>query len=87
MEISTVVNGNRCKTNNTNIIPNGIYCYTIINGKRERCPYWSLSESHEYQNNGYCSYLQQGDWDNKCGGLLWDSIKECNINNFLECDE
>lgn len=35
------------------------------------------------QENGYCSYLQKGDWDLSLG-LLWDQVKECGINEEPE---
>ena len=56
-------------------IPKGFYCYDT-NGV---CPYWSLNKNKPHQENGYCSYLEQGDWDEHLG-LLWDQVKECNIN-------
>lgn len=40
-------------------IPRGFYCYD----DKGNCPYWSLDSSHEYQENGYCAYLDKGDWD------------------------
>lgn len=56
-------------------IPKGIYCYD----KNGLCPYWSLNHDSEYQNNGYCAYMDIGDW-NLDFGLLWDQVKECHIN-------
>ena len=88
----------------TSVIPNGIYCYDE-NGK---CPYWDLREDKPYQRNGYCSFMEKGDWDfnatreyksdqtgetqtaDEIGlpfSLLWDSCKECGINNEIEEDE
>ena len=82
----------------------GIYCYDE-NGK---CPYWDLREDKPYQRNGYCSFMEKGDWDfnatreyksdqtgetqtaDEIGlpfSLLWDSCKECGINNEIEEDE
>lgn len=87
-------------------IPLGIYCYeglgveqnedgkTVL--KTKRCPYWSINEDHEYQDNGYCSYLELGDWmdepintytNTRTGekrhiGLLWDQVKACGINDY-----
>ena len=57
-------------------IPKGIYCYD----KNGLCPHWSLNESREKQNNGYCAFLKKGDWDMKGFSLLWDQCKECGIN-------
>ena len=44
-------------------IPWGLYCYDWRRGKRKYCPYHSIDESREYQENGYCSYLEMGDWE------------------------
>jgi len=27
------------------------------------CPYWSIRKDKPYQFNGYCSYLEKGDWE------------------------
>lgn len=64
------------------LIPPGIYCYTYIidkSGKSTQytCPYWSIREDHDSQCNGYCSYLEIGDWEDGEFGLLWDQIKLC----------
>jgi len=70
------------------VIPKGPYCYTINriehtdNGAiihENICPYWSLDETKERQNNGCCSFLGITDADD--GGLLWDQVKECGIND------
>lgn len=55
-------------------IPAGVYCYDE-NGV---CPYWTLQVDKPYQENGYCHFLQKGDWE-LMGGLLWDQCKECSI--------
>ena len=57
-------------------IPTGIYCYDE-NGK---CPYWSIKEDKPTQLNGYCEYLKKGDWEFEYTSLLWDQVKECNVN-------
>lgn len=41
------------------VIPKGFYCHTA----REVCPYWSMNPNKPKQENGYCAYLKQGDWD------------------------
>ena len=80
------------------LIPKGIYCYD----ENGRCPYWSMDENRPEQENGYCSFLEKGDWDfnNESEavnvatgeiveipfpvGLLWDSVKECDINDYTD---
>ena len=64
-------------------IPPGPYCYRYARG-RGKCPWWSLNEDKPYQENGYCAYLEAGDWEH--GGLLWDQVKECGINEDEEND-
>lgn len=44
-------------------IPRGDYCYRLVNGKRDYCPFYSVDLWHSGQENGYCSYLRKGDWD------------------------
>lgn len=69
------------------VIPEGLYCYNE-NGV---CPYWSLREDKPHQRNGYCSFLEQGDWEftsedypedhpfQTAMSLLWDQVKECGL--------
>jgi hypothetical protein len=47
------------------VIPEGLYCYTLQDDKEILCPYWGLDTKHlDYaQENGYCKYLEKGDWD------------------------
>lgn len=71
------------------VIPHGHYCYSILEEPNESNnwklkiktrPYWSLREDKEEGDNGYCSFLESGDWESPSGGLLWDQVKECGIN-------
>ena len=72
----------------TSVIPKGNYCYSRgENGEFNPCPYWSINKSEPYQDNGYCSYLGVGDWESPYGGLTWDQVKSCGINDDLEDDE
>lgn len=41
------------------LIPKGYYCYD----EKGICPYWSLNKNKPYQQNGYCSFLEKGDWN------------------------
>lgn len=69
----------------TSVIPLGLYCYSRDDeGKRKACPYWSIDPTHEKQDNGYCSYLEKGDWSSLGWGLLWDQVKECEVNEDWE---
>ena len=67
----------------TSVIPEGMYCYSRRHKNEERCPYWSMDETHEYQDNGYCSYMEMGDWESEYLTLLWDQVKECGINDDI----
>ena len=61
-----------------NLIPEGTYCY---NGNYT-CPFWGMIKTHPSYENGYCSFIDKGDWET--GGLLWDQCKECGINENIE---
>lgn len=74
------------------VIPAGLYCYD----KNGVCPYWSLREDKPKQRNGYCSFLERGDWEvtdpelpedhpiQTAHSLLWDQVKECGVNRDLD---
>jgi hypothetical protein len=64
----------------SNKIPKGIYCHGAT--RDDVCPYWSINLSKPTQENGYCSFLERGDWEDSSGlSLLWDQVKECGIND------
>ena len=73
------------------LIPSGHYCYRIIDwGKREFqiCPFHYTVPTRPYQCNGYCGYLDHGDWEDDWPGfLLWDWVKECGVKAWDEEDE
>lgn len=70
------------------VIPEGVYCYTIVNGKRVNCPYWGRDSSRPQQESGFCTFLNERDWDDIPGiPLLWDQVKSCNINNNKDWEE
>ena len=56
---------------NKKLIPkNKCYCYNYLkpmkNGRYKvmgLCPYWSIRKGKPKQNNGYCAYLEKGDWE------------------------
>lgn len=68
-------------------IPKGPYCYTtdgIFKGttlKIKICPYWDKVKNAPEQENGYCHYLDEGDFDDGPCFLLWDQVKECGVND------
>jgi len=53
------------------VIPEGVYC---IN-----CPYLDRAENKENQDNGFCWFMEEGDWQIDGLSLLWDGCKECGI--------
>lgn len=67
-------------------IPKGKYCYESFsddeNGKvlNQLCPFWDIRTNRRKQENGYCHYLQMGDWESGDFTLLWDQCKECRVN-------
>lgn len=78
------------------VIPEGCYCYNHIrkSGRYREdglpildvdvCPYWDMDENRPSQMNGYCWFLEQGDWEEGAGGLLWDQCKSCGLNDQYE---
>lgn len=69
------------------LIPEGLYCYNIVECissdggvviKEKPCPYWMMHSDKRMQENGYCEFLNRGDWE-VGAGLLWDKVKECGI--------
>jgi hypothetical protein len=73
------------------VIPKGIYCYD----ENGHCPYHSIDKTRPNQENGYCSFLGYGDWEvdlppgwpeevKSAASLIWDSCKECGINDDIE---
>jgi len=64
-------------------IPQGIYCYNSEDGGL--CPYWAIQEDKPHQENGFCHFLNKGDWEFAHNSLIWDGCKECNI--FTEINE
>ena len=85
----------------TSVIPKGCYCYhsmKISNRKTkdglpifetEICPYWDTDETKPNQSDGYCWYMECGDWEEDGTFLLWDQVKECGENepDYDPCEE
>jgi hypothetical protein len=61
-------------------IPDGIYCYNNFS----KCPFWDMNKDMPHQNSGYCHYLKEGDWYEDGTMLLWDQVKECDINDDID---
>lgn len=72
-------------------IPYGFYCYFGTRGPGDpnykRCAFWDYDPTKHEQENGYCYFLGEGDWECDGIGLLWDQCKECGINESFEEDE
>jgi hypothetical protein len=73
------------------VIPPGPYCYRTVSGWKQHedglpyfetapCPYWAVDRNRPHQENGYCAFLREGDWNDPTGfSLLWDQVKSCGI--------
>lgn len=61
------------------LIPRGAYCYTSEGDTLKHCPFWNKIVDFPSQDNGYCHYMKEGDWQRGLG-LLWDSCKCCGVN-------
>ena len=64
-------------------IPEGQYCYD----NSGLCPFWKHDTTKPEQENGYCRYLQMGDWDDDYLSLLWDQCKECGEKDEINEDD
>jgi hypothetical protein len=67
------------------LIPEGEYCYSVKTHEdgfveRKTCPFWDKILDFPKQNNGYCHFRKQGDWQGSGIGMLWDQCKECGLN-------
>jgi hypothetical protein len=66
------------------VVPAGWYCYTWNEGTTPPstvpCPYWARVPEQEHQEDGYCALVGKGDWESGHFGLLWDQVKECDVN-------
>ncbi len=63
------------------VIPKGLYCYTMSDTGDNVCPYWKSDKRHHKYENGYCSYLEKGDWDlNKEPGIEWMEFRGKRVN-------
>ena len=62
----------------TKLVPRGGYCYD----ENGHCPFLHTIEAFPRQINGYCSLIKKGDWEG--ASELWDSCKNCGINDEIE---
>jgi hypothetical protein len=71
------------------LIPRSDYCYKWLEtpspennyrGKVKTCPFYDKMTNLPAQSNGYCHYLQAGDFTEDGTHLLFDMCKECGIN-------
>ena len=59
------------------LIPAGCYCH---DADMKPCPFWAMRADKPHQENGFCYYIDMGDWEFKnWSGLLFDQCKECGI--------
>lgn len=65
------------------VIPPGIYCY----GKDGNCPYWDKIPGKGEQQDGWCWFLEQGDWQDEGTSLLWDQCKSCGVNEEIDIED
>jgi hypothetical protein len=72
--VSADLSDDQCKT----LIPSGNYCYD----GSSVCPFLDVIHHFPKQDNGYCHYLKRGDFQHTGLGLLWDSCKECGVNEY-----
>jgi hypothetical protein len=70
------------------VIPEGMYCYTRNEDNKVKvCPYWDKIKDQPEQMNGYCHYMESGDFESEGLSLLFDMCKECGINDDWDEDE
>ena len=73
------------KENPLDRIPEGPYCHFAT--KADPCPYWEMRDDKPKQENGYCNLFKFGDWEDEGTSLLWDMVKECDINHGWDEDD
>jgi len=69
-------------TKDEKYIPPGVYCYHFVSTDSVHneilvCPYWERKNKRPEQENGYCHFIEKGDWQDNGTMLLWDMCKEC----------
>lgn len=70
--------------NKEKLIPKGHYCYEWLGedtGTRT-CPFWRIDKKAHYQSEGVCLAFNMR--DDEYGGLLWDMVKECDVNDEID---
>ena len=80
---------------NEKYIPPGSYCYEFIGAETPKdrimpwaiyCPYREIIKDKPSQSNGYCHFLEQGDWEDGGTMLIWDGCKECGVYQSDDID-
>lgn len=44
------------------------------------CPFYDFDDEQDEQSDGYCHFIQQGDWMEGGTMHLWDQCKVCGVN-------
>ena len=86
-QVAIVVEGKKLDVIPSEVIPHGCYCYSIVNINKntgtietKTCPFWDKKNDKPAQENGYCHFLERGDWESNYLHLLFDQVKECHVN-------
>lgn len=72
----------RLMRNIESVVPKGGYCYSVrADGKGiQVCPFLRYDKTKHHQENGICEAFKMRDSEGTSGGLLWDMVKECGVN-------
>lgn len=69
-------------------IPDGRYCYRFTGPRQmEPCPFHAEIRALPATMNGYCAFLDRGDWQANAPSFLWDAVKICSVNLDQALDE
>lgn len=61
-------------------IPKGSHCFDGYG----YCQYWAIDFTRPKKKNGYCAFLDKGDWNLGDSSSLYDQCKICGVNESLE---
>jgi hypothetical protein len=51
------------KIKDESFIPDGMYCHGMGSDNEYICPYWDFDDERPHQENGYCHFMEKGDWN------------------------